>query len=149
MRDKFFCVEKDDKKTIPHLVTDDWQGLSATAVSTATSATVTATTTVATTEAATVVVTPFLVVTALSVDLTAKHIQTITHMEHGIRVDAVVTRLSAAVGIHPAAEVRLLAQEVVEVQGHDERLVSQERLRHLTVPDQLVGVLRRVAVTTT
>ena len=77
-----------------------------------------ATTAVAT--ATTVVVTPFLVVTTLGVHLTAKHIQTIAHVEHGIRVDAIVARFTTAVGIHPTAEVRLLPQKVVEIEGHNE-----------------------------
>ena len=47
-------------------------------------------------------------------------------MEHGVGVDAVVTRLATAVGIDPGAEVRLLTEQVVEVERHDERLVLEE-----------------------
>ena len=67
-------------------------------------------------------------------------------MEHGIGVDAVVARLTTAVGIDPTTEVRLLTQEVVEVKGNDERFVAKETFRHLAVPYQLVGVLRGVVV---
>ena len=97
---------------------------------------------------ATVSVTPFLVVTALGVNLSAKHIESVAHVEHGIRVDAVVSRLAPAGGIHPSLVVALLAQEVIEVEGHDEGFAFEEGLRHLSVPYQLIGVHRRVVVST-
>ena len=66
-----------------------------------------------TAETAAIVVTPFLVVTTFGVDLAAEHVQMVTHMEHGVGVDTIVTRLAAARGVDPGAEVGLLTQQVV------------------------------------
>ena len=46
--------------------------------------------------ASVVATTPLLVVAALGVDLAAEHVQTVAHVEHGIRVDAVVAGIAAA-----------------------------------------------------
>ena len=93
-----------------------------------------------------VTIAPFLVVTALGINLAAKHIQAITHVEHGIGIDAVILRIAAPRSIHPALVVALLTQQVVEVQGHDERFVLEERLRQLSVPDEFVGIHRGVVI---
>ena len=67
-------------------------------------------------------------------------------MEHGVRVDAVVAGVAAPGGAHPALVVALLAEKVVEIECDDERLVLEEGLGDLTVPQQLVGVGRGVVV---
>ena len=46
-----------------------------------------------------VAIAPFLVVTAFGVNLATEHIQAITHVKHGIAVDAVVASITASVGI--------------------------------------------------
>ena len=90
--------------------------------------------------ASAVVVAPFLVVASLGIDLTTEHVETIAHMEHGVAVNAVVAGIATTVGVDPALVVRLLTQQVVEVQGYDKGLALEEGFGHLTVPDELVCV---------
>ena len=61
-------------------------------------------------------------------------------MEHCIAVDAVVLGVAAACGIDPPLIVALLSKQVVEVKRNNERLVTQESLGHLSVPDEFVSV---------
>ena len=96
--------------------------------------------------AALVAVSPLFVVAVLSVFLATEHIEAVAHVEHGVAVDAVVAGVAAAGGTDPTLVVRLLAEEVVEIEGDDERLVAEERLRYLAVPEQFVGVRRWVIV---
>ena len=55
-----------------------------------------------------VAVAPFLIVTTFSINLATKHVQTIAHMKHGIRVNAVVACITTTCRIHPAFVVGLL-----------------------------------------
>ena len=75
-----------------------------------------------------VAVAPLLVVASLGVDFPAEHVQAVAHVEHGIAVDAVEARVAASRGIDPSLVVALLSEEVVEVEGHDERLALEEGL---------------------
>lgn len=70
-------------------------------------------------------------------------------MEHGIGVDAVVLCVAAAGGIHPAFVIALLPEQVVEIEGYDKSLAFQETLGELTIPYKLVGVHRRVVISST
>ena len=81
-----------------------------------------------------VAIAPFLVVTAFGVNLATEHVQAITHVKHGIAVDAVVAGVATSVSIYPTLVVALLAKEVVEVQCHNKAFVLEERLRYLAVP---------------
>ena len=94
-----------------------------------------------------VAIAPLLVVTAFGVNFATEHIQAITHVKHGIAVDAVVAGIATPVGIHPTLVVALLAKEVVEVQCHNKAFVLEERLRYLAVPDEFVGIRRGVIET--
>ena len=75
-----------------------------------------------------VAVTPLLVVAAFGIFLAAEHIQAIADVERSIAVDAIVAGIAASAGIYPAFVVRLLAKEVVKVQGDNKRLVAKKRL---------------------
>ena len=96
-----------------------------------------------------VAVAPLLVVAALGVDLATEHVEAVAHMEHSVAVDTVVAGVAAAGGADPPLVVGLLAEEVVDVEGHDEGLALEEGFRQLAVPDELVGVHRRVVVAPT
>lgn len=74
---------------------------------------------------------PFLFVAALGINLSTKHVQTVADVQHSVAVDAVVARIAAAGGIHPAFVIRLLSQQIVEVQCYSQWLALQERLRNL------------------
>ncbi len=77
---------------------------------------------------------------------TAEEVQTVAHMEHGIRRDGVHLLVAPAVGIDGAAEVGLFVQDVIPLQHDGELLAAQEALTQLCVPYQLVGVQCLVAV---
>ena len=87
-----------------------------------------------------VAIAPLFVVTAFGVNLATEHVQAITHVKHGIAVDAVVAGVTASVSIYPTLVVALLAKEVVEVQCHNKAFILEERLRYLTVPNEFVGI---------
>ena len=70
-------------------------------------------------------------------------------MEHGIGVDAVVLGIATGVSVNPTLEVALLLEQVVEIECHDEGLALEEGLGDLSVPDEFVGVHRRVVISPT
>ena len=70
-------------------------------------------------------------------------------MQHGVRVNAVEAGIATTSGVYPTLVVALLSQQIVEVKGHDERLILEERLGYLTIPYQLVGVHRGIVIATT
>lgn len=70
-------------------------------------------------------------------------------MQHGVRVNAVEAGIATTSGVYPSLVVALLPQQIVEVKGHDERLILEERLGYLTIPYQLVGVHRGIVIATT
>ena len=47
-----------------------------------------------------VAITPFLIITAFGIYLATEHVQAITHVKHGIAVDAVVAGITASVSIY-------------------------------------------------
>ena len=67
-----------------------------------------------------IAIAPLLVVSAFGINLTAKHIQAVAYVEHGIGVDAVIAGVTATRGIDPAFVVALLTKQIVEVKGNDE-----------------------------
>ena len=87
-----------------------------------------------------VAVAPFLVVAAFGIYFSAEHVETVANVEHGIGVNAIILGVATTGGVHPAFIVGLLAEQVVEVECYDERLVLQEWFRYLSVPQQFVGV---------
>ena len=70
-------------------------------------------------------------------------------MKHGIGVDTVVLGIATGVGVDPTLEVALLLEQVVEIECHDEGLALEEGLGDLSVPDEFVGVHRRVVISPT
>ena len=55
-----------------------------------------------------ITIAPLLVVAAFGINLSTKHVEAIADMQHGIRVDTVVARVTTAGGIDPALVVALL-----------------------------------------
>ena len=72
-----------------------------------------------------VTVAPFLVISPLCVHLSAKHIEAVAHMEHGIGVDAIVASVASAGCTHISLIITLFPQEVIKVECHNERFASK------------------------
>ena len=94
-----------------------------------------------------IAVTPLLVIASFCIHLATEHIQAVAHVQHGVRVDAVIPCITTTGSTYPTFIVALLSQQVVEVQRHNQRLALQEGLGYLTVPYQFVGVRRRIVIT--
>lgn len=88
-------------------------------------------------------------VTSTSSATPAKQIEPVLHVEHGIRVDAVVPRVEPSGGIDAVTEVAALAQYVVELQHDGECSVVEEPLGDLRIPDELVGIGLLIGISTT
>ena len=86
------------------------------------------------------------VVAILACILASKKIQLIYGMQHDITVYGVVFGVAPAHCVYRAAERTLVVQHVVELQHDRQRLAFQERMAHLRIPHQLVGVQRIVVV---
>lgn len=56
--------------------------------------------------------------------LSAEEVQTIDHVQHGVRVDAIVPRVAALHGGDAAAEITLVVEYVIELQRDRERLAT-------------------------
>ena len=67
-------------------------------------------------------------------------------MNHGIRVDGVVLSVGAHHIGDVTAVVAHLSKYVVELQRYGQRLSTQDALRYLGIPYQLIGVERSIAV---
>ena len=75
---------------------------------------------------------------------TAKQVEAVDGVEHGVAVYAIVTRVAALHRVDGAAEIALFVQYVVQLQRHGKGVAFQETLAKLHVPYQLVGVHRTV-----
>lgn len=71
---------------------------------------------------------------------TAEDVETVDDVKHGVLVDGVVPSVAAHHFVDGARQVRLTVQQVVKLQADGERVAPQEALRHLCVPDELVGI---------
>ena len=58
----------------------------------------------------------------------AEHIETVDNVQHGIAVYRVILHVAALHGVDGAAEVALVAQYVVELNHHRQRLAFEEAL---------------------
>ena len=77
---------------------------------------------------------------------TSKEIQTVTDVKHSVRSDSVDFLVAPTVGVDGTTEVRLFVENVVPLEHHGEFLALEETLRELGIPQQLVGVERRIAI---
>lgn len=76
---------------------------------------------------------------------TAEDVETVDDVQHGVLVDGVVPSVAAHHFVDGARQVRLTVQQVVELQADGERVAPQEALRHLCVPNELVGIHGSIA----
>ena len=83
---------------------------------------------------------------ALGGVLATEEIQTVDDMEHTVARDGVVLRIRAAHRADRADERGLLLEDIIELQRDSERLALEETLRDLCIPDEFVGIHRRVVV---
>ena len=77
-----------------------------------------------------------------------EQVEAVDDMNHGIRVDGVVLSVGAHHIGDVTAVVAHLSKYVVELQRYGQRLSTQEALRYLGIPYQLVGVHTLVVVST-
>lgn len=61
-------------------------------------------------------------------------------MKHSIRIDSVVTRVAALVSVDGTADVAAVLQNIIPLERDGQSVALQERLGHLRVPKQFVGV---------
>ena len=78
--------------------------------------------------------------------LATEEVQTVDDMEHGVARDGVVLRIRATHRADRADEGGLLLEDIIELQGDGERPALEEALRDLRIPDELVGIHRRVVI---
>lgn len=69
-------------------------------------------------------------------------------MEHEVTIDTVIFRIRAHHLVDGTCEVALLVQYIVELQ-HYAQVALHEGMAYLCIPNQFIGVHRRVAVATT
>ena len=70
----------------------------------------------------------------------SKKVELIDEVYHEVAVYRVVPRVTTHRGIHHAAHVALLAEDIVELYADGSSVLSEETLRYLRIPDELVGV---------
>ena len=102
----------------------------------------------ATSEATTIAsLTATLAVTfATTIRGTAKEIQTIANVEHSVRSNSIDFAVGPAISIDRTTEIGLFTQDIVPLQHDCKLLATQEAIRELRVPDELVGVQRGIGI---
>jgi hypothetical protein len=102
----------------------------------------------ATSEATTIAsLTATLAVTfAATIRGTAKEIQTIADVEHSVRSNSIDFAVGPAISIDRTTEIGLFTQDIVPLQHDCKLLATQEAIRELRVPDELVGVQRGIGI---
>ena len=69
-------------------------------------------------------------------------------MEHAVAGNGVILGITTHRGCDRTADSGLLVQDIIELERDGERIATEEALRYLGVPDELVGVHRVVGITT-
>ena len=77
---------------------------------------------------------------------TAKEIQTIADVEHSVRSNSIDFAVGPAISIDRTTEIGLFSQDIVPLQHDCKFLATQEAIRELRVPDELVGVQRGIGI---
>lgn len=77
---------------------------------------------------------------------TAKEIQTIANVEHSVRSNSIDFAVGPAISIDRTTEIGLFTQDIVPLQHDCKLLATQEAIRELRVPDELVGVQRGIGI---
>lgn len=119
--------------------------LASTATTKAASAAATSEATTIASLTATLAVT-FAATKAATIRGTAKEIQTIANVEHSVRSNSIDFAVGPAISIDRTTEIGLFTQDIVPLQHDCKLLATQEAIRELRVPDELVGVQRGIGI---
>lgn len=76
-------------------------------------------------------------------------VELIRKVEHAVAVYRIRFGITTGESIHNAADIALLMQDVIYLERHCKRIPLQEAGRQLGIPQQLIGIGIRVAVTAT